>query len=524
MTHTRSVEPPVSPGEVVAGKYRIEQAIGSGGMGVVVSATHLQLNQRVALKFVRPQSQGDRVLTERFLREARASFRLRSEHAVRVLDVGQLPTGVPFIVMELLEGQDLRDVLLTRGPLPEAEAIEFMLHACSALQEAHAYGIVHRDLKPRNLFLTKRIDGTPCVKVLDFGISKVPKEDNDTEGPLTSPEIALGSPRYMAPEQWKAASAVDARAGVYALGMILYELLTGELPLRELPLGELLRRMVAGAIPSPRDVRPSISELLSKVVLKALRPHAEERYQSAAKLADALRHARAEAPGPMRSPLPSSSPLSSTARTAVVPALLSQAVPTPHDRPVGSSSEPPTRREVPAKNPDGSFDIELEEPSTLVSSQPEPKPKRLQHAATLQSSAVPPEVEAALARAQAAPKVEEVRFDDATTVDPPRALNRTVPLLQPSPMSHAGVSPAAQSVQGQPASMPQLLQTLPLPAPVPAFTPHPISQPRLPLAGMTTQPSAGKRGMPTWVWVVLVLVVGFAVGGGLALAFAMKGG
>jgi serine/threonine-protein kinase len=549
--HTRGasssprVEPPVSPGEIVADKYRIEQTIGSGGMGVVVAATHLQLNQRVALKFVRSQSQSDRVLSERFLREARASFRLRSEHAVRVLDVGTLPTGVPFMVMELLEGQDLKDVLLARGPLPEADAIEYMLQACVALQEAHAYGIVHRDLKPRNLYLTRRVDGTPCVKVLDFGISKVPKEDGpDSGGPLTSPEIALGSPRYMAPEQWKASSAVDARADVYALGMILYELLTGELPLRDLPLGELLRRMVAGAIPGPREVRPSISDGMNKVVLKALRPHAEERFQSAQQLADALRTVRATAE-PMRSKLPSSNPLSSTAATAVVPRpqlqlAASQAVPTPQDRPPPSALEPSTRREVPGKLGDASErtltpDEEpvFDEPATLVSSQPKPKPapSRVAHSATLQSSTVPPEVEAALARAQAAkPKVEEVRFDDATTVDPPRILHQTLPLAAAAPISGSGVSPIAQSVQGQPASVPQpQLQTVPMAAPPgAALGPPPISQsqplmpPQVIQAGITTLPTSRKRGMPTWAWVLIVLVLGFALGGGLALAFALK--
>jgi serine/threonine-protein kinase len=536
--HTRGAsspgraEPPVSPGEIVADKYRIEQTIGSGGMGVVVAATHLQLNQRVALKFVRSHSQSDRVLGERFLREARASFRLRSEHTVRVLDVGTLPTGVPFMVMELLEGQDLRDVLLAKGPLPEADALEYILQACVALQEAHAYGIVHRDLKPRNLYLTRRIDGTPCVKVLDFGISKVPKEDGaDSEGPLTSPEIALGSPRYMAPEQWKASSAVDARADVYALGMILYELLTGELPLRDLPLGELLRRMVAGAIPGPREVRPSISDGINKVVLKALRPHAEERFQSAQQLADALRTVRAST-HPMRSKVPSN-PLSSTANTAVVPRpqlqlAASQAVPTPQDRPPASAFEPPTRREVPTKIEDEAPPA-FDEPATLVSSQPKPVPPRVAHAATLQSSTVPPEVEAALARAQAAPKVEEVRFDDQTTVDPPRVLSQTVPLSVPSPVSGSGVSPAAQSVQGQPLSVPQpQLQTVPMPAPPGAALGPPVSQPQPQMppqviqAGITTFPTPRKRGMPTWAWVVIVLVLGFTLGGGLALAFALK--
>src|SRR6185503_12979591 len=187
-------------GDVVVDKYRIERQLGSGGMGIVLQATHLQLNQPVALKFLVDSGLEPGVAAERFLREARATFRLRSEHTVRVMDVGTLPSGEPFIVMEMLVGKDFKQLLAERGPLPPGEAALYMMQVCAALSEAHALGIIHRDLKARNLFLTTRVDRSPCVKVLDFGISKLAQ---DAElAPLTQPDMGMGSPRYMAPEQW----------------------------------------------------------------------------------------------------------------------------------------------------------------------------------------------------------------------------------------------------------------------------------------------------------------------------------
>src|SRR5262245_19524317 len=189
---------PVVAGDVIAGKYRVERELGAGGMGVVVAATHLQLDQRVALKFLLPQVACDAAWVERFSREARAAVKIQSEHVARVLDVGTLPSGQPYMVMEYLDGSDLAQVVRQHGGLPGQEAIEYVLQACEALAEAHAAGIVHRDLKPANLFLTRRADGSPCVKVLDFGISKAmlvgPQERPGS--PLTQTSALMGSPRY----------------------------------------------------------------------------------------------------------------------------------------------------------------------------------------------------------------------------------------------------------------------------------------------------------------------------------------
>src|ERR1051326_8983161 len=164
---------PVKEGGVLAGKYRVERVLGVGGMGVVVSALHLQLDERVALKFLLPDALENQEAVARFQREARAAVKIKSEHVARVSDVGQLENGAPYMVMEYLEGSDLSDVLKQRGSLPVEEAVQYVLEACEAIAEAHALGIVHRDLKPSNLFLAKRPDGRSIVKVLDFGISKV---------------------------------------------------------------------------------------------------------------------------------------------------------------------------------------------------------------------------------------------------------------------------------------------------------------------------------------------------------------
>jgi serine/threonine-protein kinase len=307
-------ELPVRHGEILLGKYRVEAIIGSGGMGLVVRATHLQLDQPVALKFLRlqaPSAAEAAVASDRFLREDRATFRLRSEHVVRLLDLGALPDGTAFIVMELLVGTDLRTVLNSRGSLPPREAVDYALQISLALEEAHAHGIVHRDLKPRNIFLADRVDGTKILKVLDFGISKVNSESD--MDPLTDPNMALGSPRYMAPEQWLSSATVDARADLFALGMVIYELLTGQVALAGMPLGELIRRLSAGAIPSPRELRADLPEPLCRVVLKALRPHPDERYPTIRHFAQALREALpAQVDG---RPRPA---MSATAPTAVI--------------------------------------------------------------------------------------------------------------------------------------------------------------------------------------------------------------
>ena len=202
---------PVEVGEVVAGKYRVDRVLGTGGMGVVLAATQVDLDRRVAIKFLLPAALKNPEVVARFSREARSAAKIQSEHVARVIDVGVLPTGAPYMVMEYLDGSDLAQRISAGERLPLAEAVRYVLEACEALAEAHAAGIVHRDLKPANLFLARRPDRTSSVKVLDFGISKSPVGD----GGITSTQAVMGSPLYMSPEQLVSAKRVDHRTDIW---------------------------------------------------------------------------------------------------------------------------------------------------------------------------------------------------------------------------------------------------------------------------------------------------------------------
>jgi eukaryotic-like serine/threonine-protein kinase len=277
-------------GDVIAGKYEVERVLGVGGMGVVVSARHLQLGQRVAVKFMRGEAARDPNAANRFLREARAAVALSSEHVTKVLDVGTLQSGAPFMVMEYLSGGDLAALLHRSGPMSVADALNYVLQACEAIAEAHARGIVHRDLKPSNLFVTQHVDGTPLVKVLDFGISKM-VEFNAPQGgghSLTASGAVMGSPMYMSPEQVRDAKAVDARSDIWALGIILYELFTGRTPFEGNTLGDTLARIIADPVKRIREVRGDIPEGLDAIVMRCLERRAERRIQTVGELAGAL--------------------------------------------------------------------------------------------------------------------------------------------------------------------------------------------------------------------------------------------
>jgi eukaryotic-like serine/threonine-protein kinase len=283
---TSALPPPAGllPGAVVAGKYRVDRVLGRGGMGVVVEAHHLALDERVALKILLPEFAMHPEAATRFLREARAAVRIKSEHVARVTDVGTTETGGPYMVMELLEGLDLGAVL-DEGLLPVPDAIDYVLQACEALAEAHAQGIIHRDLKPSNLFLTRRADGSALVKVLDFGISKMVDSPQEK---LTRTGMGMGSALYTSPEQMKAASAVDQRTDIYALGVTLYELIGGTQPFHADSMMELCTEILNG-VPTPlRDLRREVPEALALVIEKAYERDREQRYASIAAMAAAL--------------------------------------------------------------------------------------------------------------------------------------------------------------------------------------------------------------------------------------------
>jgi serine/threonine-protein kinase len=285
----RAATAPVREGDVVAGKYRVERVLGAGGMGIVVAASHLQLQQRVAIKFLLSGVVAGPDATVRFLREARAAARIQSEHVARVLDAATMEDGTPYMVMEFLEGRDLGALLEQRGRLPLEEAVGYILQACEGIAEAHAAGIVHRDLKPSNFFLCERASGRPVVKVLDFGVSKVAgASSTQPEMSLTGSSAFLGSPLYMSPEQMASAKHVDERADIWSLGVTLFELISGQVPFG----GTSVTEVIAGVLQKPplslREVAPGLAPGFESALGRSLEKERERRYSNVAEFAAAI--------------------------------------------------------------------------------------------------------------------------------------------------------------------------------------------------------------------------------------------
>jgi eukaryotic-like serine/threonine-protein kinase len=275
------IDPLAQSGAVLVEKYVIQRRLGSGGMGVVLEAWHSELEKPVAIKLLKELKEEH---VARFFSEARVAASLESEHVARVLDVGTAPDGRPFIVLEYLDGSNLAEVLYQRARLSAEVAVDYVLQACDAIAEAHLRGVVHRDLKPANLFLARRRDGGKLVKVLDFGISKAQKMDRA----VTATGSLLGTPLYMSPEQVQDPRSADTRSDIWALGVILHELLTGELPFEGESLPALGAAIVAGPPRSIRDSIPDAVPDLEAVILRCLAKDPSRRYQSVAELARAL--------------------------------------------------------------------------------------------------------------------------------------------------------------------------------------------------------------------------------------------
>ena len=280
---------PTTPreGDLVAGKYRVGRLLGAGGMGMVFAGRHEQLDQPVAIKVVRNGAIADQEGAQRFMREARAAARLKSEHVARVLDVGTLESGSPYMVMELLEGVDLAALLTSSGPLSVSDVADWVLQACEAIAEAHAAGIVHRDIKPENLFLARTVGGASHIKVLDFGISKS-VDSVRAAGALTRTQSVLGSPLYMSPEQMRSSRNVDPRTDVWALGVVLFELISGVSPFEADTMPELCLKVVSEPPRSLAELRPDVPAAMVEIVGRCLEKDPEKRFANAAELAMAL--------------------------------------------------------------------------------------------------------------------------------------------------------------------------------------------------------------------------------------------
>ncbi|HET7505606.1 MAG TPA: serine/threonine-protein kinase [Kofleriaceae bacterium] len=270
----------LAPGTILLGKYRIDEIIGTGGMGNVVRASHLYLHQSVAIKVLLPQMAESDSTKQRFLREAQATVRLKSEHIARVMDVGTVE-GVPFMVMEFLEGNDLNQILRHHGPQIPSIVVDLMLQACEGIAEAHALGIIHRDVKPSNFFITRRPDGSMLLKILDFGISKAPVGYDE----LTGTQTVIGTPTYMAPEQMKSGKSADPRSDIWSIGVVMYQLITGQPPFSGESYADLVIKV---GFEAPAPIPVPLPAGLPEVILRCLEKDPNLRHQNVGELARML--------------------------------------------------------------------------------------------------------------------------------------------------------------------------------------------------------------------------------------------
>ncbi len=277
------------PGQLIGGKYRIERFLGEGGMGLVALAKHTERGTRVAVKMLHPALATDAQRVARFRREARIASLLRTEHSAKVSDFGTDASGAMYLVMEYLDGHDLAAALHRSHVQGERLAVTFvcdsLLQACEAIAEAHASGVVHRDLKPANLFLTRRRDGTPILKVLDFGISK---QVEPGQVAMTVTQQTMGSPLYMSPEQFRSSKHVTAATDIWSIGVVLYELLTGRVPFESEEIGELFLQILHESPVAPRVLRSDLPEALEALVLRCLAKDPAQRPRDVSELAQAL--------------------------------------------------------------------------------------------------------------------------------------------------------------------------------------------------------------------------------------------
>lgn len=294
------MDAPVKAGDIIDGRYRLERIIGTGGMAVVVAAIDVEISERVALKFLFRKAARHKEILQRFEREKAVIARLQGEHVAKILDSGVVK-NTPYMVMEYLQGSDLSDVLRVQKTLPLEHATEYVLQACEAVAEAHGLEIVHRDLKPGNLFLTHRADGSPCIKVFDFGIAKILAGGDEGEGSLTRTEVVMGSPFYMSPEQMISAKEVGPATDIWAMGVILYQLLSGKLPFAAKTVEKVCARVLNDSPTPLREVMPGCPDGLDEVLLGCFQRMPEERYADIGAFASALapfapEHARALVP------------------------------------------------------------------------------------------------------------------------------------------------------------------------------------------------------------------------------------
>jgi serine/threonine-protein kinase len=274
-------------GQTLIGKYRIEERLDEGGMGTVYRATHVLMEKTVAIKVLHPSLAADDKIVARFTREAKAASRISHPHALTVTDFGESENGIVFLVMEYLRGRTLKDVVRQEGPMPLPRVVEIIRQVCGALEAAHSEGVVHRDLKSDNIML-EETSGGDWTKVLDFGIAKIQEPDGAIDPGLTAPNLIIGTPQYMSPEQCSQASEIDARSDIYSLGVILYELLSGHVPFTGDSPTAIMMKHLQEQPPSVLAERSDIPAAVGGIIARTLSKRPEDRFQSAGELSDAF--------------------------------------------------------------------------------------------------------------------------------------------------------------------------------------------------------------------------------------------
>src|SRR6266540_5086205 len=270
-------------GLILAGKYRIDERLSEGGMGAVYRATHVLMGKTVAVKVLRPALAADEKIVARFSREARAASKISHPHALSVTDFGEAGNGVVFLVMEYLSGRTLKEIIRQEGPMQLPRAVEIVRQVGGALDAAHEQGVVHRDLKSDNIMLLSS-SGTDYAKVLDFGIAKIKEREGEYNPGLTAPDLVIGTPQYMSPEQCSQSPDIDARSDIYSFGVILYEMLVGHVPFTgDSPTAIMLKHLQEPA-PSVLDERKDLPSGVDRVVARAMEKRPEDRYQTVSEL------------------------------------------------------------------------------------------------------------------------------------------------------------------------------------------------------------------------------------------------